>query len=73
MDRLDVPCDLLGIDDAVRVAERERLDILAAAEQVRVEQQNLQTAMGDITRRFRSTSTTTSTATPSPPTSNGPA
>jgi multidrug efflux system outer membrane protein len=47
VDRLEVPPDVLGIDDAVRVAERERLDILAAAEQVRVQQQNLQTATGE--------------------------
>jgi outer membrane protein len=47
VDRLHVPRDVLSIDDAVRVAERERLDILAAAEQIRVQQQNLQAAIGE--------------------------
>lgn len=47
VDRLEVPKEVTNIDDSVRIAERERLDILAAAEQVRVQQQNLQAAIGE--------------------------
>lgn len=47
VDRLDVPENVLAIDQAVRIAERERLDILASAQDVRVQQQNLQAAIGE--------------------------
>jgi outer membrane protein len=47
VDRLEVPRDVTDIDEAVRIAECGRLDILAAAEQVRVQQQNLQAAIGE--------------------------
>jgi outer membrane protein len=47
VDRLEVPKAVTDIDESVRIAERERLDILAAAEQVRVQQQNLQAAIGE--------------------------
>ena len=47
VDRLEVPQKIPNIEDAVKIAEQERLDILAAAEVVRVEQQNLQVAIGE--------------------------
>jgi outer membrane protein TolC len=47
VDRLQVPDQIAGIDESVRIAERERRDIIAAAEQVRVQQQNLQAAIGE--------------------------
>lgn len=47
VDRLDVPKEVADIDESVRIAEKQRLDILAAAEQVRVQQQNLQAAIGE--------------------------
>lgn len=47
VDRLEVPRNVSDIDESVRIAERQRLDILAAAEQVRVQQQNLQAAIGE--------------------------
>lgn len=47
VDRLQVPDQLPGIDESVRIAEAERRDIVAAAEQVRVQQQNLQAAIGE--------------------------
>ena len=47
VDRLEVPDKVPKIEDAVSVAETHRLDILAAAQTVRVEQQNLQVALGE--------------------------
>ena len=47
VDRLDVPEHPPSIEDAVSKAEAQRLDILAAAQQVRVQQQNLQAAIGE--------------------------
>ncbi|HEY2589146.1 MAG TPA: TolC family protein [Tepidisphaeraceae bacterium] len=47
VDRLQVPEQIAGIDESVRIAEVERRDIVAAAEQVRVQQQNLQVAIGE--------------------------
>lgn len=47
VDRLEVPKEVTNIDESVRIAERQRLDVLAAAEQVRVQQQNLQAAIGE--------------------------
>jgi outer membrane protein len=47
VDRLEVPEHPPSIEDAVSKAEAQRLDILAAAQVVRVEQQNLQAAIGE--------------------------
>jgi outer membrane protein TolC len=47
VDRLEVPNPVLSLEQAVAVAQEQRLDILAAAELVRVEQQNLQAAIGE--------------------------
>jgi outer membrane protein TolC len=47
VDRLDVPNAIASMDEAVKTAETNRLDILAAAETVRVQRQNLQAAIGE--------------------------
>ena len=47
VDRLEVPDAVPAQDQAVRTAENERLDIRAAAEQVRVRERNLQAAIGE--------------------------
>jgi outer membrane protein TolC len=45
VDRLEIPKDLMTVSEVVHQAELQRLDILAAAEQVRVQQQNVETAI----------------------------
>ena len=47
VDRLEVPDHPPSIDESVSAAEKQRLDILAAAQQVRVQRQNLQVAIGE--------------------------
>jgi outer membrane protein TolC len=47
IDRLDVPDKIMSAGEAVKIAETQRLDVLAAAEAVRVQRQNLQAAIGE--------------------------
>jgi len=47
VDRLDVPAQFPSEEDSVRAAENQRLDVKAAAEQVRVQEQNLRAAIGE--------------------------